>query len=156
MALTFGKRTIRAIQGVFIPQSVDADGDPVTDSSGNPASNVVLGDSGAAVGPAVTVAAAPDTNDECHTMPFTSTANTDELNASPTETTANGLVAGDIIRCYADQDCYIRFDDAATAADTSSMYFSAGTELIKIPDGVTHISVVRVSADGTLYITKVS
>jgi hypothetical protein len=121
------------------------------DSRGRTVIPAVLYD-GAAVGPAVTVTTDPDTNDECHTMAFTAAANTDALSGA---TTTNGLKPGDIIRCFADQDCYIRFDDAATAATTSSMYFSAGTELLRIPADCTHISVLRVSADGTLYITKV-
>lgn len=116
-----------------------------TDSAGNPASNAVISD-GAAVGPA-----SADTDDVSFTQAFTSSSAGDTLT-----TLLSGLSAGDIIRCFADQDCYIRFNDADENASSSSMYFPAGTELIKIPTGATHMEVIRVSADGTLYVTKVS
>ena len=106
---------------------------------------------GGASEPAVTVPADPDTNDDSGKIAY-STATTTAITAI----TTNGLAIGDSIRCFASTDCYIRFDDQATAATSGSMYFAAGTEILKIPVGATHMSVIQVTTGGNLFITKLA
>ena len=65
------------------------------------------------------------------------------------------LPSGSNIRLFALTDCFIAFGDSSVSADNTSAFFEAGTEIMKVPTGATHIAAKQYTLGGTLYITGV-
>ena len=59
------------------------------------------------------------------------------------------------LRLFAMTDCFINFGSSSVSADSSSLFFEAGTEIINIPSATTHIAVQRYTEDGGLYISGI-
>jgi len=66
------------------------------------------------------------------------------------------LPAGRMVRIFAMTDCFIEFGDATVTADNTSMFFEAGTEVMRVPSGATHVAVKRYALNGGLYISGVN
>jgi len=60
------------------------------------------------------------------------------------------------LRVFSMTDCFIKFGDSSVIADNTSMFFGAGTEIMRIPSGATHIAVKRYALNGGLYISGVN
>ena len=74
-------------------------------------------------------------------------------------TTARGaLPAGasheDIIRIASNTDCHIKFGDDTVEATTDDALFTQGVEAFKVPDGVSHVAAIQVSAGGIMTINE--
>ena len=57
-----------------------------------------------------------------------------------------------VLRVHADEACFIKFGDASADANSSSLPFDAGAEIMAIAKEYTHISVLGNAASGTLTI----
>ena len=66
------------------------------------------------------------------------------------------LPSGRMVRLFAMTDCFIAFGDATVTADNTSMFFEAGTEVMRVPSGATHVAVKRYALNGGLYISGVN
>ena len=64
--------------------------------------------------------------------------------------------AGNKARIFTMTDCFINFGSSSVTADETSMFFEAGTEIMRVPTGDTHIAVQRYTSDGGLYISGVA
>ena len=64
-----------------------------------------------------------------------------------------------VISIYATEDIFLRFGDSSVTATTSDHFFPAGlyydVSLGEVANGhATHLAVLRVTADGTVYISE--
>lgn len=66
------------------------------------------------------------------------------------------LPEGRRIRVFSLTDCYINFGDLTVSADETSLFFEAGTEILNVPSGVTHIAAQRYTLDGGIYVSGIS
>ena len=66
------------------------------------------------------------------------------------------LPSGTYIRLFSMTDCFIEFGDEYTVADNQSMFFEAGTEIVRVPSAATHLAVKRYTLNGGLYISGVN
>lgn len=66
------------------------------------------------------------------------------------------LPSGRMVRLFAMTDCYIAFGDSSVTADSGSLFFAAGTEVMRVPSTATHIAAMRYALDGGLYISGVN
>ena len=58
-----------------------------------------------------------------------------------------------VFRVHSDQACFINFGNGSATAATSDMPFDAGTEIIGVPEPMTHIAAIRNTTSGTLTVT---
>lgn len=63
------------------------------------------------------------------------------------------LPSGTKARLFAMTDCFIEFGSASVSATETSTFFEAGTEIMKIPSGATHLAVSRYLTNGALYVS---
>ena len=66
------------------------------------------------------------------------------------------LPAGRMVRLFAMTDCFIEFGSSTVTADNTSLFFEAGTEVMRVPSTATHIAVKRYALNGGLYISGVN
>lgn len=66
------------------------------------------------------------------------------------------LPSGRMVRLFSMTDCYINFGGSTVTSDESSMFFEAGTEVLRVPSGATYIAAVRYALNGGLYISGVN
>src|SRR5210317_281676 len=60
----------------------------------------------------------------------------------------SGASHEDIVRIACNTDCYIKFGDDTVEATTGDALFTQGVEAFKVPDGVSHVAALQVSAGG--------
>lgn len=63
------------------------------------------------------------------------------------------LPSGTKARLFAMTDCFIEFGSSSVSATETSTFFEAGTEIMKIPSGATHLAVSRYLTNGALYVS---
>jgi len=85
---------------------------------------------------------------------YTLTTSTEVAIAAGANTVA--LPAGRMVRLTALSDCYIRFGTEGVVADNKSLFFEAGSEVMRVPSGATYISVMRYTTNSGLYISGVN
>jgi hypothetical protein len=66
----------------------------------------------------------------------------------------SGASHEDIVRIACNTDAYIKFGDSTVEATTSDALFTQGVEAFKVPDGVSHVAALQVSAGGIMTLTE--
>lgn len=66
----------------------------------------------------------------------------------------SGVSHEDIVRVACNTDCYIKFGDSTVEATTDDALFTQGVEAFKVPDGVSHVAAIQVSAGGIMTLTE--
>lgn len=76
-----------------------------------------------------------------------------------TRVTLPTLGASRVVRALADQACLVKFGDVTVTAaieDASFPIAANQAEMITVPAGATHYSIIRLTADGTIHLTPLA